>query len=108
MRFNKIAAHLRCYSFLLIFLVAGFCASGQSPCDFTWQQTTGNDVQFANSFSGCILSESWNFGDGNTSVDVPNPIHTYYPFCYPNRIYQVTHTVWADVNGVVQSFTCTQ
>ena len=108
MELNKNLAYLRYFYFLLFFILAEAHAVAQSPCDFVWTQTNGNDVQFTSTFPSCVFSESWNFGDGNTSVDVHNPIHTYYPFCYPNRIYTVTHTVWAEVNGQVQPYTCTQ
>jgi len=49
--------------------------------NFTSNVTEGSSplsVQFNDTSTGSPISWSWDFGDGNTSKDVQNPIYTYY------------------------------
>ncbi|MBK8192328.1 MAG: PKD domain-containing protein [Lewinellaceae bacterium] len=86
--------------------------NAQSPCDFTFAQTGGTDVQFTNSYGGNnIIYEQWIFGDNNASVDVSSPLHTYYFYCFPPfdpKSYLVTHRVTVIENGVHVTYTCSK
>ncbi|MEZ4941094.1 MAG: PKD domain-containing protein [Saprospiraceae bacterium] len=69
-------------------------------------------MQFTNSYTGNnIVFEKWTFGDGNSSVDVSSPLHTFLFYCFPPyapRTYLVTHQVTVLENEVPVTYTCTE
>ena len=100
---------------LLVLLLCSHFSLGllaQSPCDFTWVQAPNSlEVQFTSTYSGtgCIASQTWRFGDNNTSSDVSNPLHTYYYNCVgvPQATFNVIHSVVVLENGQAQTHSCT-